>query len=337
MVRKQLSDFEKGMIVEKRSNGKGIKKIAREMKRSPNAIRKFFRRFDKSGSHVRKTGSGRKRKTTVRDDRRLVQTAKKQRFSTASTLAEEVNLPISRWTVSRRLNEAGLKSCIACKKPMVSEKNRKNRLAWCLEHKDWTPEQWRAVLFSDESPFSLRFSGQKRVWRTKDERYCPDCMQGTVKHDAKINVSGSFAFTGVGDFHLVKGHMDQEQYRQIAIHHLVPSGVKLLGRGFTLQQDNDPKHTANSVKRYFDRKQRDGTLKLLPWPSQSPDLNPIENLWQQLELAAKDRRCNTKEELFAALQEEWHQLDLKRLQDLVESMPRRIEAVLKNNGYPTKY
>ena len=162
-------------------------------------------------------------------------------------------------------------------------------------------------------------------------------MQTTVKQDQKINVSGSLSLCDVGDLHLVKGIMEQQHYRQIAIHHLVPSGVRLMGRGFCFQEDNDPKHTALSVKRYFQRNVADGTLTLLGSPAQSPDLNPIDNLWHMLEIATKGRRCNTKEELFSELNEAWKHLDPSLLKKLVRSMPDRIAAVIKNKGYPTKY
>ena len=77
----------------------------------------------------------------------------------------------------------------------------------------------------------------------------------------------------------------------------------------------------------------------LDWPSQSPDLNPIENLWDVLERKVRMRnpKPKNKSELFVALKEEWYQLEPERLLKLVESMPRRIKAVIKNNGYPIPY
>ena len=73
------------------------------------------------------------------------------------------------------------------------------------------------------------------------------------------------------------------------------------------------------------------------WPSQSPDLNPIENLWSILDSNLKDRRPQSKAELFQVLQEGWNRLDVDLLRRLVESMPRRIQAVIDANGYMTKY
>jgi len=79
-------------------------------------------------------------------------------------------------------------------------------------------------------------------------------------------------------------------------------------------------------------------IHLLPyWPAQSPDLNPIENLWSILDHNVRDRRPQNKAELFRVLQDGWNALDRDLLRRLVDSMPRRIQAVLDNNGWPTKY
>ena len=75
----------------------------------------------------------------------------------------------------------------------------------------------------------------------------------------------------------------------------------------------------------------------MEWPSQSPDLNPIENLWSILEQRSKKRRVNTKEELIAELRKEWDSLPEDLLFALSDSMSRRIEAVLAVNGWMTKY
>jgi len=336
--RKQISQFDKGKIKAFREMGMSIREIKKKVNRSTGAIHKVLTQLEERGHPGRKRGTGLKnRKTTARDDRKLLMKAKANRRMTASQIAAEAGVDVSRWTVSRRLKEAGLLNCVACKKPLVSEKNRKWRLQWCKNHENWTAAQWRRILWTDESPFTLRWNGQQRVWRSPTERYCPDCMVATLKQDKRINVSGSFAATGVGDLFRVKGIMRKENYREILKHHLVPSGVRLLGRGYIFQQDNDPKHTAKIIKLYFVGKTTDGTLILLEWPSQSPDLNPIENLWQQLNSYAKDRSCNNEEELFDVLKAAWENIPLQRLTDLIDSMPRRVAACIANKGLPTKY
>jgi transposase len=103
-----------------------------------------------------------------------------------------------------------------------------------------------------------------------------------------------------------------------------------------LRSDNAPIHTAKDVKNWITQKK----IKILPdWPSQSPDLNPIEHLWHELERRLRKRSVHPKNfyELEEALQEEWKRIPSETYINLIESMPRRIEACIKNQGWPTKY
>ena len=60
--------------------------------------------------------------------------------------------------------------------------------------------------------------------------------------------------------------MNADEYRQVLIHHAVPSGKFLTGNGFIFQHDNDPRHTANAVTSYLERKAADETLTVMDWP-----------------------------------------------------------------------
>ena len=215
----------------------------------------------------------------------------------------------------------------------MSEQNRKKRLIWARAHKNWSLSDWKQVLWSDESPFVLRFKNTTRVWRLPNERFKSFALTGTVKHDKKINVWGCFSYSGVGHIHWVQGLMDQAKYKQILIHHMRPSSKKLFGNeNFIFQQDNDPKHTAKTVKKYLENH-----FKVLEWPAQSPDLNPIENLWNYLNTQMKDRKPQNEKQLFEVIKSAWNGLNQNILHKLVEVMPRRCLAVIESKGWPTKY
>ena len=125
-------------------------------------------------------------------------------------------------------------------------------------------------------------------------------------------------------------------YKHILINQLAGSVKKLFpakNAELMFQHDNDPKHTAKSVKQYL----RNKKYSVMDWPAQSPDLNPIENLWFVIENRLKHRVCSNEEELFEALQAQWQALEPELLAKLVGSMPKRCAAVIESKGYPTKY
>jgi len=78
-------------------------------------------------------------------------------------------------------------------------------------------------------------------------------------------------------------------------------------------------------------------VKVLEWPSQSADLNPIEHLWEELDRRVRCQKYSNKEALFQTLKKEWGKIPLDRIQKLVDSMPARCDAVITANGYATKY
>ena len=108
-----------------------------------------------------------------------------------------------------------------------------------------------------------------------------------------------------------------------------------MGENIVFQQDNAPIHTAKIIKEWFKNK----NVTTISWPANSPDLNPIENVWKLLKdnIQKRENFPRTMEELKITLKEEWSKFDVSILRDIVDSMPRRIEAVLKVNGAPTKY
>lgn len=237
-------------------------------------------------------------------------------------------------------SEAGLNGRVARKKPLLSKTQKKKRLEWAKKYRKWTEKDWERVLFSDESPFTLfPTSGKLYVRRRVGEEFLDECISPTVKFGGgKIQVWGCFSYCGAGTLYRIKGKMDAEKYRSILKHRMAPHHKELKethGIDFVFQHDNDPKHTSKKAKNYLANQ----NYSVLEWPSQSPDLNPIENLWEQVKKAIYYRvdRASSLDDVFLIVQEEWAKIPVANMQKLVHSMPNRCKAVIKAQGCSTKY
>ena len=134
----------------------------------------------------------------------------------------------------------------------------------------------------------------------------------------KVMVWGCMSASGVGDLVVVKDTMDQYKYIEILKNHLQVSANKMgLGRNYIFQQDNDPKHSSLNAKLWI----LYNTPEYCKTPPQSPDVNPIEHLWDELERRIRLQNIRS----------------LSHLREVVQSMPKRLEEIIKSNGNPTKY
>lgn len=128
--------------------------------------------------------------------------------------------------------------------------------------------------------------------------------------------------------------MDGAKYSQILEKNLLPPARTLsMGRRFTLQHDNDPKHTAKMTTQWSKEKK----VNVRAWPSQSQDLNPIENLWNDLKTAVQKWWPSNLTELEQFCKEQWANIAKSRCAKLVETYPNRLKAVIKAKDGSTKY
>jgi transposase len=341
--RKPVTEEEKLKLIELFYSGKQYIDIAKELKRPRSVVRDYIIKYQMTGKMETAPRSGRPRKLVKRDIRQMFRAAEHDRLLTAVSIKQQFGWEhVTSRTVQRRMAEhPKFFSTWQTRRNTISERTRLLRLDFCQRYKEWTCEQWRTVLFSDESPFTINSNRRRRCYKKKNEPLHPQCTIPTFKHDAKINVWGCFSFHGVGHLNRIfgnaKGMMDQHIYNGILVDHMLPSAQMLFGdeylKSFTFQQDNDPKHTAKKSKKWLAEK----GVKVLRWPPYSPDLNPIENLWAILKWETRDRWCQTKDELMADLEKTWYRLDKTVLQNLADSMPNRIADCFANNGKWTKY
>ncbi len=189
----------------------------------------------------------------------------------------------------------GLKSCRARKVPLLKPAHVQACLKFAKDHLDDPEEVWEKAMWSDETKIELfGINSTRRVWRKKKDEYNPKNAIPTVKHGGGNNMLwGCFSAKGIGRQHRIEGRMDGAMYHEILASRWVVAG--------SFSMTMSPKHTARATKQWLRKKH----FKVLEWPSQSPDLNPIENLWRELKLRVFQRQPQNLKDLEKTCLEEW--------------------------------
>ena len=313
--------------------------IAKQLRLGKSAVHYILKRYNERGDVSIKRKPGRPKKVGPNMIKAIKRISSQDPFLPSTKIKaklEEMGYPpVSTRTIRRKLVDQKLFSRRPAKKPLLSKKNLKARLAFAKEYQNWTVAQWKKVCFSDESKFNLVSSdGIQHVRRPPNTRLLPKYTRPTVKHGGgSIMVWGCFSGYGMGPLHKIEGIMDRFGYRDILQNLLVPYLEEKMPVVHYFQHDNDPKHASQLVKRFLE----DEMVTVLKWPSQSPDLNPIKNLWEILDQHIRTKFYKNQQELFAALEESWKNIDFSIIENLLGSMPKRCLKVIKNKGYYTKY
>ncbi|GFX82305.1 transposable element Tc1 transposase [Trichonephila clavipes] len=151
----QLSEFERGLIIGMKTAGWSTCRFAGQVDRSECAVRDCWEQWTREGTHARKTGSGATRKTTRREDRRIVRRSLVDPTVTRSTIRADVGVAIVPQTISRHFAEANLKSMHLFRALPLTPEHRQLCLQWCQAKSMWNVTDWQKVVFSDESRFVL--------------------------------------------------------------------------------------------------------------------------------------------------------------------------------------
>lgn len=284
-----------------------------------------------------KIGSGRPRATSQTEDRQLVRMTKSERTQNSRQLTSQwsqgLNKSVSPRTVRRRLCENNLRSYVQKRKPFRNSKQKCKRFAWCKSYQAWSAKKWSQVVFSDESHFEV-VNRKSRVYvrRLPHEKEAPFNFQPRQQGGGgSVSVWGSFSAHGVGRLVVYEGRLNAQGYINTIFdalpEHLDEVSMKTRDR-VLFQQDNAPCHKAKKTMQWF----KDKNIDVLDWPAVSPDLNPIENLWNIIDMELHKHVINNRAALEEAIKAEWYKITPELCSKLIDSMPRRIHRVAKAKG-----
>lgn len=283
--------------------------------------------------------SGRPSKFSPRADRKMLkEVSNNPRMSSRDLQVSlaTIDVKVHASTIRKRLNKFALHGRCARRKPLLSKKNIRARLKFAREHLEKDQNFWNNVLWTDESKVELfGHSKSRHVWRKTKTAFENKNLIPTVKHGGgNVMVWGCFSAAGPGQLTIIESTMNSVLYQRVLEENVRPSVRKLkLKRMWTMQHDNDPKHSSKSTKEWLKKKK----LRVLEWPSQSPDLNPIEMLWIDLKLAVHARHPSNITQLKEFCKEEWEKLSPNRCQRLVDSYKKRLIEVISAKGGNTSY
>ena len=232
-------------------------------------------------------------------------------------------------------DDLGYKSYRARKKPMLNALQKDKRIKFCKKYLAWNEEQWKTVLWSDEATFTITGTPSSRVYRRPgSDPLDPKFTSKFVKHPASLMVWGCFTYHGVGELVILPANekVNQNNYLELLSDVLCDSFEKTKAKVF--MQDSAPAHVAKTVTKWL----TDCEVPFFrDWPGNSPDINPIENLWSHMKKQLRGMDTSSVPKLEDAVKQLWASFSPSYLQNLASSVPKRLKEIVKRKGNASKY
>lgn len=311
-----LEEEQKYEIIVKYKDGYTIDQIANHMKINKNTVVRWLKRYIEKNNIERKIRTG-KKCTTIEQDNKILKIAEdndKIKLQLIVNMLKE-NIVISKTTVWRRLKDNNYVYGNYLNKPRLTESQKLKRLEWAKKYINFN---WSKVLFSDEATIYLDNSG--KCWYLIGHRK----INRTTKCIIKRNIWGFITLDfGLCDYKIFEYNLNANKYENILIEHL----VTIYNNEYSYQQDNHPVHTSKEIKKLLSEK----GIKTIDWPANSPDINPIENLWGLIKRKLSEIIL-TIDNFEQKIREVIECIDYSSIYNMISNMHLRVQKVIDNEG-----
>ena len=335
------SDEIKAQFMRKLCSNVAMSQIVQEMPNVPaRTLYGWKRRALARGSLVPNKSPGRPKKITEREARLIHRSVKSDPGQKIAELIASTGVPVCHDTMVKELKRWNIRSTVAAKRPMLTDNQIAMRRRFAQIHAGQDLDYWKRWVFSDECSVELDCAeGTVRWLITPQERYKQQFIQGKRQGGGgKLMIWSMISFNGMAPLVFIEGTQDARGYKELLQREVLPV---MLGRlddfpeGSYYMDDGASCHDAHSVIQFCYEKGIDRPF----WPSNSPDMNPIEWIWGWLKHALSNLKSKPRNiaELKLALIQLANALTLQSIQKLIAGMPKRIEELSRVNGCCTNY
>lgn len=318
-----------------------IQEILQKAQISKATLYRLFEKWERKRSLSDSPRPGRPSKITPTGDRRLTILAKQAPLKAYKTIAEDYNegqtleRQVSLWTIKRHLTHFGILSFRPSRKTTLEPRHIKERYVWAREYQSMNMGYWESIIFCDETRVLLnQIHPKTSVKRPKNSRFEPKFIHYSEKYGGGgVSFWGCITYWGPGPLYRLYGSMESKDY--VNILGRLKLDLQEVGIDHILIQDDNL--SAHRTKEVEDIKDKLNILSLPSWPSNSPDLSPIENIWSIWKERVYAKKPKTLESLEEIALEVWNNLEPGLFRNLYESMPNRLNLIIHAKGRRIKY
>ncbi|KAL1489394.1 hypothetical protein ABEB36_014296 [Hypothenemus hampei] len=341
MPGRAISLVNRGRIIALHDEGLSNHQISDRLDIPRSSVIRIVNLYRTTGGVDRRFSTGRRRVTNEREDRYISNFVRRNPTISITALRghflRTYQRPIASTTIRRRLYSANLRSRRVLRVPRLLPRHIAVRFLWAQEHRNWLLPQWQNVLFTDETRVGLVSDSRRlRVWRAPGRQERLTLPREVLPYQGgTIMFWGGIMFNHRTQLIPIAQTMTGEIYAENIVRAIIYPLRNEIGENFIFMDDNARPHRTRGVEQAL----ADGNIRRLNWPAYSPDMNPIEHVWDYIKRRIHQRNNPpmTLNELTFAVQDEWDNMPQETINNLIVSMSRRVRTLLNNRGRHTEY